>query len=168
MHPTLRHHDLHANPDMTQAQENALLASARALQRAAAAGQAQPLLKGKNIGLLCEDADTAEAMLFERAATELGAKVARIRASDSGVTSPQLAPFTVRMLGKLYDAVECQGMTPDLVRRLGDAIGVPVYAGLATAQHPTARLATQLGGDASVADNRRFVLQAVLLGTVAG
>jgi ornithine carbamoyltransferase len=167
MHSTLRHHDLHATTDMTQAQENAVLASARVLQRAASAGMTQPLLKGKNIGLMCEDADTADAMLFERAATELGAQVARIRPSVSGVMSPQLSPFTVRLLGKLYDAVECQGMAPDLVQQLGDQAGVPVYGGIACPDHPTARLAGQLGSETSSLDNRRFVLQAVLLSTLA-
>ena len=152
---------------MTQALENAVLASARVLKRAASAGLPQPLLKGKNIGLMCEDASSADAKLFERAATELGAKVARIQTSSSGAASPQLSPFTVRMLGKLYDAVECQGMAPEVVQQLVDQAGVPVFGGVACPDHPTARLAGQLGTETSSADNRRFVLQAVLLSTIA-
>ncbi|MBA2724094.1 MAG: ornithine carbamoyltransferase, partial [Methylibium sp.] len=46
--------------------------------------------------------------------------------------------------------------------------GVPVYDGLATPRHPTAKLADLLDGDAAAsADKRRFVLQAVLLSTIA-
>jgi ornithine carbamoyltransferase len=70
------------------------------------------------------------------------------------------------MLGKLYDAVECQGMAPTLVRQVRDGAGVPVYDGIASPRHPTAQLAHQLGGDTSDADNRRFVLQAVLLNSL--
>ena len=49
---------------------------------------------------------------------------------------------------------------------MGDDAGIPIYNALASARHPTARLAEMLDGDASPADNRRFVLQAVLLGTI--
>ena len=73
---------------------------------------------------------------------------------------------TARMLGRLYDAVECQGMASALVQQVGDEAGVPVFDGIATHDHPTARLAEQLEGGASSADNRRFVLQAVLLSTI--
>ena len=144
---------------------DALLASARALQRAARAGTTQRLLRGKNYGLLCET-DDGEADLFRRAASELGAHVSRIRPSLSELSTPGEVQHAARLLGRLYDAVECLGMAPALVRQVGDGAGVPVYDGLASARHPTARLAVLLGGDASEADNRRFVVQAVLLGSL--
>ena len=73
---------------------------------------------------------------------------------------------TARMLGRLYDAVECQGMAADLVHRLGADAGVPVYDAIASQRHPTAKLDGLLGGDSPALDKRRFVLQAVLLSTV--
>ncbi|WP_280156042.1 ornithine carbamoyltransferase [Piscinibacter sp. XHJ-5] len=145
----------------------ALLAQARALQRAAQSGTTQPLLKGKNLGLLCETADAADAVLFQRAAAELGAHVSHIRPSLSEASTAHEVAHTARMLGRLYDAVECQGMPPALVTRMGEAAGVPVYGGIATAGHPTARLAEQLEGGLRADDNRRFVLQAFLLSTLA-
>ncbi len=51
--------------------------------------------------------------------------------------------------------------------RVGDDAGVPIYDTLTSATRPSARLAEMLGGDASPADNQRFVLQAVLLGAIA-
>jgi ornithine carbamoyltransferase len=144
---------------------DALVASARALQRAALAGLMQRPLRGKNFGLLCES-DDGDCALFRRAASELGAHVAHIRPSLSDLSTPEEVRHTARMLGRLYDAVECQGMAPALVRQVGDGAGVPVYDGIASAQHPTARLASLLDPATSDADNRRFVLQAVLLSTL--
>ena len=57
-------------------------------------------------------------------------------------------------------------MASALVQQLGNDAGVPVYEGIASEDHPTAYLVRLLGGDASLADNRRFVLQAVLLSTL--
>ena len=145
----------------------AVLASARTLQLTAEAGKTQPLLRGKNLGLLCEADDGDDATLFRRAAVELGAHVAHIRLSLSGLRTPQEVQHTAHMLGRLYDAVECQGLAPALVRQVGDDAGVPVYDGVASASHPSARLAELLGGDTAPADKRRFVLQAVLLSMIA-
>jgi ornithine carbamoyltransferase len=143
-----------------------VLASARTLRRAALAGATQPLLRGKNFALLCE-ADDTEAALFRDAAAELGAHVAQIRPSLSELSTSNDVQHTARMLGRLYDALECQGMPASLVRQVGAGAGVPVYDGIALPGHPTARLAEQLDGDDAPADKRRYVLQAVLLGTLS-
>lgn len=166
MYPTLKHRSLLGLEPISQSEVTALLAQAQALQRAAQAGSTQPLLKGKNLGLLCEAADDADAALFRRAASELGAHVAHIRPSLSELSTPQEVEHTARMLGRLYDAVECQAMTSALVRQVGDDAGVPIYDGIATPDHPTAKLAEQLEGGAAATDNRRFVLQALLLNTI--
>jgi ornithine carbamoyltransferase len=146
---------------------DAVLSQARALQSAAGSGTMQALLRGKNLGLLCESEGAAEAVLFRRAALELGAHVSYIRPSLSEFSTPGDVQHTARMLGRLYDAVECQGVTPALTRRIGAEAGVPVYDGIALPGHPTARLAALLGSDTSLEDNRRFVLQAVLLDSIA-
>lgn len=159
----------HRNPlafdDMSPHDAKALLTGARSLQRAAQAGRIQPLLRDKNLGLLCE-ADNGDAALFRRAAVELGAHVAHIRPTLSQLSTPQDVRNMARMLGRLYDAVECQGLASDLVQQVASHAGVPIYAGLASRDHPTAALAELLGGDASPADNRRYLLQAVLLTTI--
>ena len=167
MHPTLQHRSVLAFDHMSPRDVSVVLANARTLQRAAQAGTTQPLLRGKKLGLLCEADDDGEAALFRRAAVELGAHVAHIRPSLSELSAPQEVQHTARMLGRLYDAVECQGMAPALVQQVGNDARVPVYDGIASQNHPTAKLADLLGGDPSRADNRRFVLQAVLLSTIA-
>jgi ornithine carbamoyltransferase len=145
----------------------ALLASASALQHDALAGTLQPLLRGKQLGLLCEDGNHADADLFRRAAKELGARVAHVRPSLSVQSTPLEIEHTARMLGRLYDAVECQGLGLSLVEDMALAAGVPVYDGIATPEHPTAVLAARLVGEGSPADKRRFVLQAALLSSLA-
>ena len=169
MHPTLSHHGVLAFDPIAPRDVDFVLDNARALQLAAQAGDLRTLLRGRKFGLLCEvDNDSAsDAALFRRAAVELGAHVAHIRPSLTDLSTPQEVKNTARMLGRLYDAVECQGMAPDLVHQMGVDAGVPVYDGIASQRHPTAKLDDLLGGDASKLDKRRFVLQAVLLSTVA-
>lgn len=144
-----------------------LLACARGLQKSAVAGTTQPLLRGKNIGLMCEADRADDAMLFRRAASELGAHVAHIRPSLSQTSTPDDVQQTARLLGRLYDAVECQGVAAAIVLRLGDEAGIPFFDGLTSPGHPTAHLAESLGVAAAADANRRFVVQAVLLGAIA-
>lgn len=146
--------------------EKSLLNQARSLQRAAAAGRVQPLLRGKNLGLLCADDTQPQALLFRQAASELGAHVAHIGMSLSDASSAQEVAHTARMLGRLYDAVECQGLAGTLVQQMADVAGIAVYDGLACDEWLIARLAAQMGSEVTAGDNRRFVLQALLLHTI--
>ncbi len=134
---------------------NAARSQAQALHQAALAGEAQPLLKGKKLGLLCEDAQAEDAQLFRRAADGLGAHVAHIRPSLCRLGSAEEVLHTARMLGRLYDAVECQGMAPGLVRQVGLCADVPVFDHLAGEAESL--------DDAATGDRRGFLLQALLL-----
>ena len=176
MHPTLSPPDVFAADPIAPRDATLVLDRARALQRAALAGGLPASLRGRKLGLLCEAGDAGDgagagagagdAALFRRAAVELGAHVAHIRPSLTELSTLPDVQRTARMLGRLYDAIECQGMASELVHQVGVEAGVPVYDGLASAKHPTARLADLLEGDASPPDKRRFVLQAVLLSTI--
>lgn len=144
----------------------ALIASARRLRDAASAGQVRGLLRGKNIGLLCERPDGPEAVRFQLAAAELGATVARILPSLAALESEQQVADTARVLGRLYDALECQGLAPALVQQLQREAGVPVFDGLGEVGHPIDALATAWSADEpSLAPEaaRRYLLQASLM-----
>lgn len=144
---------------------DALLASASLLQRAEPESDTHSLLRGKNLGLVCQSEDDADAALFRDAALALGASVSHIRPelSAPGGTAGVGLLRTARVLGRLYDAIECQGLAQALVLQLGREAGVPVFDGLACAGHPTAQLAHRLLGPDSVARKRELILQAVLL-----
>ena len=143
----------------------AMIAAARALRQAAAAGSPPALLRGKNFGLLCLADDSADEALFVSAATELGAKVTRVPPDvfDSGAQEQQIA----RLLGRLYDGIECEGVPDERVRQLRADAGVPVYDGIGCAAHPIAALASLLGDDADGVTNRRHLVQALLLASFA-
>lgn len=143
-----------------------LLSRARMLQHEARSGRRQPWLRGKNIGLFGAAEHRAETALFRRAAVELGARVAQIPLFPQGTLASAEVQLTARLIGRLYDAVDWPDAPADLLERVRADAGIPIYDGLAAARHPTAQLAGQLGADASLADRRRFVLQAVLLATI--
>lgn len=142
-------------------QAAALLRQARALARADAAGL--QLMAGKQLALLSPDCADAGAVEFVEAARALGAHVSFVQAGlNEGSSETQIAAMA-RMLGQLYDAVECQHLPAELVSHLARGAGIPVFAGLATPEHPTASLAQQLGGDATAQAKRRSIVQAALL-----
>ena len=163
----LKHRSLNDFSDMSSHDMGALLAQARELQSASRMGTSQRMLRGKNLGLLCDAADDAGAALFERAATALGAHVAHLRPSLSESSTAQEVQHTARVLGRLSDAVDCVGMAPDLVRRISAEAGVPVFGGIASSGHPTACLVDGLDADTAPEDNRCLVIQAALLSALA-
>ena len=98
---------------------------------------------------------------------ELGADVSHIRPHLSELSRPEELRQTARILGRLYDGIECQGLLPALCDAVGREAGVPVYDGLASNRHATARLAALLGADEPPERLREIVLQTVLLSTLA-
>ncbi|MDR7272666.1 ornithine carbamoyltransferase [Pelomonas saccharophila] len=143
--------------------------------------QATPL-RGRILALLSDDHDSPAAQAFLRAATGLGAQVARVRATEPG---PRQLRDRARLLGQLYDAIECQGLDEADLRQLGRDAGVPVFNGIASPDHPLQTLAArmtlqELRGELTlppapidplpaeaVARNHHHLLQAVLSCTLA-
>lgn len=156
----------HAPPALASAEERQLLEQARNLQRAAAAGRVQPLLRGKNLGLMCADDQQPGAARFRRAAGELGAHVAHIGLSLGAQSDAQEIAHTARVLARLYDAVECQGADAELVQQLGRASSISFFDGLASKDARPLRIARQLGSEAELEDNLRYALQALLLHSI--
>jgi ornithine carbamoyltransferase len=144
-----------------------LLGNARLLRSAVETRQAKTLLRGKRLALLCEREDSADALLFRGAAAELGVDVSHIRPHLSELSRPEELRQTARILGRLYDGIECQGLLPALCDAVGREAGVPVYDGLASNRHATAQLAALLGADEPPERLREIVLQTVLLSTLA-
>lgn len=139
-----------------------LLGLARSLQRVSLAGQTQPLLKGRELAVL-RGPDAAQTTLFESAATELGAHVASVSLNLAQDGSGQAWERSTRLLHKLYDAIECEGLDSRAVRQLRETCALPVFDALAEPTHPTAALAAQLDASSPLDDRRRFVVQAALV-----
>ena len=143
-----------------------VLANARLLEDKTSPLERQGLLRGKNLALICAAANDDDALLFQRAALDLGAHVAHIRPDLSEPSTSAVFKHTARMLGRLYQAVECQGLPPAVVSEVGREAGIPVYDALASRDHPLAHLARFLDGDGEDERNRRLIVQAVLVSTV--
>jgi ornithine carbamoyltransferase len=110
----------------------ALVEAAGRLKQAARAGIALAPLRGKQLALV---GDSDPDGLLRDAATALGAKVSSLLFDAvRGVNGS-----SSRLLGKLYDAVDCAGAaSPKDVER--DA-GIPVFNGLGGDRHPARALA---------------------------
>jgi len=90
-------------------------------------GAAWRPLEGKILALISASNETEEAQRFHRAAAMLGARVAWMRPSLTLDSSPELIRATSRVLGKLYDAIVCQGVDEALACAIGEAAGIPVF-----------------------------------------
>jgi ornithine carbamoyltransferase len=163
VNPPLHRHLLAQTPlDATTA--SALLAAARSLKQS---GEADTPLRGKNIALMC-GSDSGDARLFAEAAARLGARVARIEPAPAWVRGESRpGADTARMLEHLYDAVDCEALPPGFARQLQEQVGVPVYDGLARADHPIFGLLGDLApGSPAAASDRCLLLQAALVSTL--
>src|ERR1019366_9973095 len=91
--------------ELSPADSDVLLANAHFLEQSGeGARQMGELLRGKNLGLLCESEDADDAVRFRCAAKALGARVALIRPRLSALREARTLQYTARMLGRLYDA----------------------------------------------------------------
>ena len=143
-----------------------LLGQVDAMRRARRAeGSSSAPLRGRNVGLVCGGEPGEAAALFTRAATALGARVARLSA-DLLAPGARSEPAVARVLGRLYDAIECQQVPTETVARIRRAAGVPVYDGLATAAQPSAALMPILGLPSD--EVRELVVQAALVAALDG
>ena len=141
LHQASRHRNLWSLDTLSRADVLALLDIARALKQAKSAGSAQRPLRGKNLALVSGKAPDGKSSSLQRAATELGAKVAHVRPGESGIEGGWRA---ARLLGRLYDAIDCEGLDAATLALIDREAGVPVFNGLADDAHPTSILATLL------------------------
>ena len=121
----------------------ATMTAAERLRAQARAGTAGQPLRGKNVALLLGLPTSGNIMSLRRAAQDLGARVAEVRFTEparaAGERDDVLA--LARMLGRIYDAVDCEALAPATARRIEQEAGVPVYHGLCLEEHPARVLA---------------------------
>jgi ornithine carbamoyltransferase len=164
MTPAFHAPDTPGAPNQTRHAETDLLLKAESLAAASLTGKLASPLRGRNIGILCEDEGSAAATLFASAASELGAHVACIPITLTDRSSLTVIRDTAVLLSRLYDAVECLDMPPLLVELMQESAGIPLFFGLSSDTHWTAMSAIRMArrsGLPSIA--RRCVLQAALI-----
>jgi ornithine carbamoyltransferase len=114
-----------------------ILDLARDLKRAKYAGTEVQCLRGKNIALIFEKASTRTRCAFEVAAYDQGANVTYLDPTGSHLGKKESIKDTARVLGRMYDAIEYRGYGQDIVEKLAEFAGVPVFNGLTDEFHPT-------------------------------
>ncbi|CAH0352775.1 Ornithine carbamoyltransferase, catabolic [Aquabacterium sp. CECT 9606] len=165
---------LNAPDGLNEDQLAALRCVADSLTVTGAGGTSQMLLRDKNIAVVCGQSDLQDASLFERAATSLGARVARIRSSDAGLAPGADLIATAKMLGRLYEAIECQGVAPEVIAQLEQHAGIVVFNALGSPRHQAFIQFDRTRHDALARDHapnsdeagREAFIQAVLLSTL--
>lgn len=141
MSPSLAHRPLCSPAALSANEVHALLGTAAALKPTARL-EWQPL-RGRHLALLCGNSEPA-CSAFARAMAEAGASVALLHAGTWHDPAGDEWAKAARLLGKLYDAIDCCGLAPPLVEQLARHAGVPVFDGIALMQHPTRLLADLL------------------------
>lgn len=142
--PNIRHRNLWSVDSLSPTEIRDVLDAARRLRLAGSAGQAGSPLRGRNLALLHEAPPDPAADGLRSAAVGLGAQVSHLRPADARITPAGADAATLRMLGRLYDAIDCEAMPPALVADVAREAGVPVFNGLGDTRHPTRVLAELL------------------------
>jgi len=121
----------------------ATLAAAERLRTRERDGTAGQPLRGKNLALLLGPSPSGDISTLRRAAQDLGARVAEVRFTEPAKPAPERDDVLAlaRMLGRMYDAVDCEALAPATARRIEQDAGVPVYHGLCLDEHPARVLA---------------------------
>ena len=138
MNQKLHQRGLWTLDDLSAADAQTLLTTARALKQAQ--GRGLPL-KGKHVAVLGDSRPGGETDVFTAAALGLGAQVTRILPNTLRLAAKGDRRDTARVLGRLYDAIECDGMGQAFMLELKGAAAIPVSNVLMPDRHPTRMLA---------------------------
>ena len=127
--------------DFTPDQIREFLALAAQLKADKKAGCEKQHLVGKNIVLLFEKDSTRTRCSFEVAAHDQGAHVTYLGPSGSQMGKKESIEDTARVLGRMFDGIEYRGYEQEIVEKLAQYSGVPIWNGLTNEYHPTQILA---------------------------
>ncbi|HTX31124.1 MAG TPA: ornithine carbamoyltransferase [Solirubrobacteraceae bacterium] len=133
--------------DYTRQEIVYLLDLAADLKAAKLEGHEEQRLLGKEIALIFEEDSTRTRCAFEIAAYNQGANVTFIGPAGAHMGHKETVKDAARVLGRMYDAIECRGFAASVAAELARWAGVPVYNGLTDEWHPTQILADFLTFD---------------------
>ncbi|MFA9466827.1 MAG: ornithine carbamoyltransferase [Velocimicrobium sp.] len=130
--------------DLTSEEIRYLLDLSKNFKDLKRAGTPHKYLEGKNIVLLFEKTSTRTRCAFEVAGMDLGMGVTYLDPGSSQMGKKESIEDTARVLGRMYDGIEYRGYDQNLVQKLSDFAGVPVWNGLTDQFHPTQMIADLL------------------------
>ncbi|MGA0610759.1 hypothetical protein [Caldimonas sp. KR1-144] len=135
MSSTVPHRSLWSADRLSARDLACLLRTAQQLRAERLDGSAHAALAGRHIALIGAPAG-ADTQAFVQAAAELGVRVAQIDAESLRNAPSQRVPELARMLGRLYQGVDCRGLPAERIEQIEAHAGVPVLNGVADPAHP--------------------------------
>ena len=158
-----------------------LFASARRLRKSKNAADGGRPLAGRNLALLRATPALGKPSNLHLAALELGARVAQLRFGEPLPSQREDLRSLARVLGRMYDAIDCATFDDCLIAEIERCASVPVFDGLDLDDHPVRALADLMtlqdeqppherklqidfDGDATVSRGAAFVRAANQLG----
>lgn len=139
MSSTVPHRHLWSTDQLTSADLLALLTTAAMLKHARQRDDTWGPLRGRHVALLCS-ASSDVAPAFQRAVAELGGTASLLNADEWRLRAADRIPDAARLLGRLYDAIDCCDLPTEVVEQIEAHSGVPVFNGLAKSDHPLSLL----------------------------
>jgi ornithine carbamoyltransferase len=139
MSSTVPHRHLWSPERLTSADLLALLTTAAMLKHPRRRDDGWGPLRGRHVALLCSSSSDV-APTFQRAVVELGGTASLLNADEWRVRAGDRIPEAARLLGRLYDAIDCCDLPAGVVEQIEAHCGVPVFNGLAKSDHPLALL----------------------------
>ncbi len=127
--------------DLTPTQIESLIDFALELKQKKVNGEAHRMCEGKNIALIFEKTSTRTRCAFEVAAADLGMHPVYLDPTGSQIGKKESIADTARVLGRMFDGIEYRGFGQEIVEKLAELAGVPVWNGLTDQFHPTQILA---------------------------
>lgn len=98
-------------------------------------------LKNKNVALIFEKPSTRTRCSFTVGCIDEGAHPEYLGKNDIQLGHKETVEDTARVLGRMFDGIEFRGFSQQVVEKLAEYSGVPVWNGLTDEDHPTQVLA---------------------------
>ena len=136
MTSSVPHRHLWSPERLSSADLDTLLDTAAALKRAKQRDHRWGPLRGRHLALLSGVTTDDTVLAFQRAVQGLGGTVALLDTHDWQLNAIDRVPDAARMLGRLYDAIDCCDLPEPLLEQIDAHCGMPVFNGLACASHP--------------------------------
>ncbi len=127
--------------DYSPEEINHLLDLSLQLKKEKLTGSVSQRFLGKSLALLFEKRSTRTRCAFETAFGEEGGHPVFLSSADIQLGVKESIEDTARVLGRMFDAIQFRGFAQEMVEKLAEYSGVPVYNGLTDTFHPTQILA---------------------------
>lgn len=140
----LRHRSFLKGFDFSPGEWRFLLTLAADLKRAKYARNEVARLRGRKIALVSGRSSTRRRSASEVAAHDQGAHVTHLGSADLRLGHAEAVKDAAKVLGRVYDAIECQDVAQRRAETLARFSGVPVWNALSDHWHPTQALGDML------------------------